>query len=97
LEQELADQQKLRGESDGTSFKPRTRPGEHNPEVSKLEEKKSKVEKIQREKMDRFLPLQEEVLNQLYLVLSHLQTEEETLKEEAKEAEYPEKDMSMIN
>ena len=65
--------------------------------MSKLEEKKSKVEKIQREKMDRFLPLQEEVLNQLYLVLSHLQTEEETSKEEAKGAEYLEKDMSMIN
>ena len=55
------------------------------------------MEKIQREKMDRFLPLQEEVLNQLYLVLSHLQTEEETSKEEAKGSDYPEKDMSMIN
>ena len=94
MEQELADQQKLRGESDGTSFKPRTRPGEHNPEVSKLEDKKSRVEKLQREKLDRFLPLQEEVLNQLYLVLSHLQTEEETTKEEAKESDI---EISMIN
>jgi hypothetical protein len=56
LEKELADQKKLQGESDGTSFKPRTRPGESNPEVSKLEV--SKVEKLQREKLDRFLPLQ---------------------------------------
>jgi len=63
--------------------------------VSKLEDKKSRVEKLQREKLDRFLPLQEEVLNHLYLVISHLQTEEETSKEEAKESEYP--DMSMIN
>jgi len=94
LEQELADQQKLRGESDGTSFKPRTRPGEHNPEVSKLEDKKSRVEKLQREKLDRVLPLQEEVLNHLYLVISHLKTEEETSKEEAKESDI---DMSMIN
>ena len=94
MEQELADQQKLRGESDGTSFKPRTRPGEHNPEVSKLEDKKSRVEKLQREKLDRFLPLQEEVLNQLYLVLSHLQTEDETTKEEAKESDI---EISMIN
>jgi len=58
LEKELADQKKLQGESDGTSFKPRTRPGESNPEVSKIEDKKSKVEKLQREKLDRFLPLQ---------------------------------------
>jgi len=94
LEQELADQQKLRGESDGTSFKPRTRPGEHNPEVSKLEDKKTRVEKLQREKLDRFFPLQEEVLNQLYLVLSHLQTEDETTKEEAKESDI---EISMIN
>ena len=94
MEQELADQQKLRGESDGTSFKPRTRPGEHNPEVSKLEDKKSRVEKLQREKLDRVLPLQEEVLNHLYLVISHLKTEEETSKEEAKESDI---DMSMIN
>ena len=97
MELELAEQQKLRGESDGTSFRPRTRPGERDADVSKLEDKRSKVEKIQREKMDRFLPLQEDVLNQLYLVLSHLKTEEETSKEEVKEADYLEKDMSMIN
>ena len=52
------------------------------------------MEKLQKEKMDRFLPLQEEVLNQLYLVLSHLKTDEETSKEEAKESDI---DMSMIN